>query len=108
MLLLPEKSSRLKNGDQVAEMVRKISAKKLGSQVKVEVVDSSIDSVEQLLSKACRAKLMVGMTDSSMIASLFLPKNSAVLEMFPFGLGPDVSSFIQVTRKTSSFLKFEK
>jgi hypothetical protein len=98
-LLLPEKPSRLRNGAEVAEIVRKISTKKLGSRVKVDVVELSVDSVEKLLSKSCRAKMLVGMTDSSMIAALFLPKHSGVVEMFPFGLGPDVSSFIQVTNE---------
>jgi hypothetical protein len=87
----------LKNQEEVSNLVQEIVSKKLGKNAKYEVVDPSTVSVESLLTKVSRAKLLIGMTGSEMIASLFLPpKNSAIVEMFPYGLGPDVSSFIQV------------
>jgi capsular polysaccharide biosynthesis protein len=60
------------------------------------VFDPSVESVDSLVAQASGAKLLIGLTGSSMIAALFMPKRSAVVELFPFGLGPDVSSFIQV------------
>ena len=86
----------MKNPEQVSKIVEEIVANKLGKNAKYEVVDLSTVSVESLVSKVSRAKLLIGMTGSEMIASLFLPKNSALVEIFPYGLGPDVSSFIQV------------
>ena len=100
VFLLPEIEYRLKNVDQVTEIVKKVATKKIGKNVKVDVVDVSAISVEKLLSKISGAKLVVGMSESSMVTSIFLPKVSAVLELFPFGLGPDVSSFIQVRQGT--------
>jgi len=96
IFLLPEIKLRLKNQEQVSEIVEEIVAKKLGKNAKYEVVDLSTVSFESLVSKLSYAKLLIGMTGSEMISALFLPKNSAVVELFPYGLGPDVSSFIQV------------
>ena len=93
----------MKNVEHVSKIIQEIVSNKLGKNAKYEVVDLSTVSVETLVSKVSRAKLLIAMTGSEMIASLFLPKNSALVEMFPYGLGPDVSSFIQVRRRLCKF-----
>lgn len=95
LLILPEVKSRLLNFEDVSKSVRRLSSRVIGEDAVVEVFQFSKSSVEDLIVKASSAKLLVGLTETSMIASLFLPKESAIVEMFPFGLGPDVSPFIQ-------------
>ena len=96
LLLVPDIPSRLKNLGEVAGIVKKSASARFDEDAKVETFDLSVGGLETLLSKVMAAKMLVGMTSSNMIAALFLPKTSAVVELFPFGLGPDVSSFIQV------------
>jgi len=81
----------------VIDCIKNVSKKILGNSVKISVVSFEPKEIVPLVQKVSRAKLLVGLTEGSLSSALFLPKDSAVVEIFPHGLSQENTPFIRVS-----------
>jgi hypothetical protein len=93
-------SSRLQNPDDVVNVVKNVSLKVFGHSAKVAVVPYEPKMIFSLIQKVSSAKVLIGLTEGSLATALFLPKDSAVVELFPHGLSQENTPFIQVKYQT--------
>lgn len=77
-------------------MVKNVTLKALGNSANVAVMSFDPKNIFTLIQKVSSAKILIGLTEGSLATALFLPKDSAVVEMFPHGLSQENTAFIQV------------
>lgn len=63
--------------------------------INVVVLDLLSSNISHFINTLSQCNILVGMHGAEMIFSLFNKPNSAVIELFPFGIQPEIVSFIK-------------
>lgn len=83
---------KILNEEYVQNIILKMFKRELNSSVRILNVDLSINSSKEVVQAIAEANYLIGMHGSGMFLSLFLPENSVVIEMFPYGINKELVS----------------
>ncbi|GIX75195.1 protein O-linked-mannose beta-1,4-N-acetylglucosaminyltransferase 2 [Caerostris darwini] len=86
LLLVRKHNRKILNQDEVLQVISK------NSGLKTFAIGLDSSSVLEVIEEILNSSLVIAMHGSLLILSLFLDHHSAVIELFPFGINPDIST----------------
>lgn len=86
---------KILNSDMVEKYIIEAYAKVHEKKVNILKMDLSVNGSKSLISKLQYTNLLVGMHGSAMVFSIFLPEGSKIIEVFPYGIQPNIVSPIK-------------
>ncbi|KFM73767.1 putative glycosyltransferase AGO61, partial [Stegodyphus mimosarum] len=86
MLLTRKHNRRILNENEVMKTLQ------MYSDLETCIMNLENHSVLEVIKIVLQSKIIVGMHGSLLVVSLFLEPNSVIIELFPFGVNPDLST----------------